>query len=88
MQILFFQINIINNLCEVNCQSREKYQKQIINRACQKSLNQRAFTYHIVKQLAEEIRLQKQIQTEINFIQENEIIRPTKQYQQILTGEE
>ena len=66
----------------------KKYQKQIINQACQKSLNQQAFTYHIVKQLAEEIRLQKQIQTEINFIQENEIIRPTKQYQQILTGEE
>jgi len=65
----------------------KKYQNQIINQACQKSLNQQAFTYHIVKQLAEEIRLQKQIQIEINFIQENEIIRPTKQYQQILTGE-
>ena len=65
----------------------KKYQKQIINQACQKSLNQQAFSYHIVKQLAEEILLQKQIQTEINFIQENEIIRSPQQYQQLLTGE-
>lgn len=65
----------------------KKYQKQIINQACQKSLNQQAFSYHIVKQFAEEILLQQQIQTEINFIQENEIIRSPQQYQQLLTGE-
>jgi transposase len=65
----------------------KKYQNQVINRACQKSINQNVFNYHIVKQYAEEITLQQQIQTEINFIQENEIIRPPKQYQQILAGE-
>lgn len=65
----------------------KKYPNHILNQACQRSLNQQAFSYHIVKQLAEEIRLQQQIQTEINFIQENEIIRSPQQYQHLLTGE-
>ena len=66
----------------------KKYQDHIINQACQKSLSQQAFNYHIVKQMAEQIVLQQQIQTEIKFIQENEVIRSAQDYQQLLTGKE
>ena len=66
----------------------KKYPSWILNAACRKSLNQSVFSYHIVKQQAEQIRLQKQIQQEIEFTQENELIRSPKVYQDLISGGE
>ena len=64
----------------------KKYPAWILNAACRKSIDQYVFNYHIVKNQAEEIRLQKQIQQEITFTQESELIRPPKVYQDLISG--
>ena len=66
---------------------RKKYEPNILDRACRKALQQNAFVYHIIKQMAEEIRIQKQIQQELNLIQNDEIIRQPHEYQKLLMGE-
>ena len=62
----------------------KKYPRSVINLACQKSIDQNTFSYHIVKELAESIRIQKQIQKEIRFTQESEYIRSPLEYQNII----
>jgi hypothetical protein len=62
------------------------YPHFIINLACQKSIEQNVFSYHIVKQFAEAIRIQKEIQQEINFTQESDIIRSPEEYQHLFSG--
>ena len=64
-----------------------KYAYSVINAACQRSIEKGVFSYHLVKQLAEAIRLEKLIQTEINFIQESEFIRSPKAYQELIGGD-
>ena len=66
----------------------KKYPDHIINQACQKSLQEHVISYHIVKERAEALRIQKEIQQEINFIQQHEMIRSPKEYQNLLRGEE
>jgi hypothetical protein len=64
-----------------------KYPFAVINAACQRSIEHNVFSYHLVKQLAEAIRIEKQVQKEINFIQDSEYIRPPKVYQALISGE-
>ena len=64
-----------------------KYSFSVINAACQRSIESKAFSYHLVKQLAEVIRIEKQVQKEINFTQESEYIRSPKTYQKLISGE-
>ena len=63
-----------------------KYPFSIINAACQKSMENQAFSYHVVIQFAEAIRIEKQVQKEINFTQESKYIRPPKAYQELISG--
>jgi hypothetical protein len=42
-----------------------KYPYSVINAACQRSIENNTFSYHLVKQLAEVIRIEKQVQKEI-----------------------
>jgi len=65
-----------------------KYAFSIINTACQRSIEHNTFSYHLVKQLAESIRIEKQVQKEINFTQESEYIRSPKTYQELISGDE
>jgi transposase len=65
----------------------KKYPYSTINTACQKSIEQNVFSYHIVKELAESIRIQKQVQQEINFTQESQYIRSPQEYQNLITGD-
>jgi len=65
-----------------------KYPFSIINAACQKSIEHKAFSYHVVIQFAEAIRMEKQVQKEINFTQENAYIRSPKAYQKLMNGKE
>jgi transposase len=65
-----------------------KYGFSIINAACQRSIEHNAFSYHLVKQLAESIRIEKQVQKEINFTQESEYIRSPKAYQELISGDD
>jgi transposase len=64
-----------------------KYAYSVINAACQRSIKQNVFNYHLVKQHAEAIRIEKQIQKEINFTQESEYIRSPKAYQELISGD-
>jgi len=63
-----------------------KYSAAVLNWACQKSLDRNAFNYHIVKEMAEARSAQLKVQQEIQFIQENELIRSPKEYQSLLSG--
>jgi len=65
---------------------RKKYSHHILNQACQRSLEQAVFNYNIVKKHAEQLLIQKQIQQELEFIQEDELIRTPQEYQYLLTG--
>ena len=65
-----------------------KYAFSIINAACRRSIEHNAFSYHLVKQLAESIRIEKQVQKEINFTQESEYIRSPKAYQELISGDD
>lgn len=65
----------------------KKYPDAIINQACQKSIDQNGLSYHVVKNFAEQIRIQKQIQIEIKFTQQGDIIRSPLEYQQLLSQE-
>ena len=64
-----------------------KYAFSIINAACQKSIEHNTYSYHLVKQLAETIRIERQVQKEINFLQESEYIRSPKIYQELISGD-
>jgi len=64
-----------------------KYPFSIINAACQRSIEHKSFSYHLVIQLAEAIRIEKLVQKEINFTQENAYIRSPKTYQELINGE-
>jgi len=66
----------------------KKYPDATINRACQQSIEKDAFSYHIVKELAKALSIQKEIQHEIQFSQQNEIIRSPIEYHSLLTGGE
>jgi transposase len=64
-----------------------KYAFSIINAACQKSIEHNTYSYHLVKQLAEAIRIERQVQKEINFMQESEYIRSPRVYQELINGD-
>lgn len=64
-----------------------KYPCSIINAACQKSMDHDNLSYHVVVQLAEAIRIERQVQKEINFTQESEYIRSPQTYQKLISGE-
>lgn len=64
----------------------KKYPSWILNSACQRSIEQNVFHYHIVKEMAESVSLQRQIQQEITFTQESELIRSPKAYQDLISG--
>jgi transposase len=63
-----------------------KYSKHVLNQACQKGIEQGVFNYNIVKKHAEQLVIQKQIQKELSFIQEDELIRSPQEYQELLIG--
>lgn len=65
----------------------KKYPYATINQACQQSINQNTLSYHVVKKSAEQIRIQKQIQVDIQFTQQDDIIRSPLEYQHLLTEE-
>lgn len=65
----------------------KKYPYATINQACQKSIDQNGLSYHVVKNWAEQICIQQHIQTEIQFTQQDDIIRSPLEYQQLLTQE-
>jgi transposase len=65
-----------------------KYAYSVINTACRRSIEHDVFSYHLVKQLAESIRIEKQVQKEINFTQESEYIRSPKAYQELVSGDD
>ena len=66
----------------------KKYPDATINHACRQSIEKNALSYHVVKELAEALRIQKLIQKEIQFSQQNDIIRSPLEYHQLLTGGE
>ncbi len=66
----------------------KKYPDATINHACRQSIEKDALSYHVVKELAEALRIQKLIQKEIQFSQQNDIIRTPLEYHQLLTGGE
>ena len=65
-----------------------KYPAAIINDACRQSIAQNVFSYHLIRELAESMRLQKQVQKEIQFTQESDYIRSPKVYQRLVNGED
>lgn len=65
-----------------------KYAYSVINTACRRSIEHNVFSYHLVKQLAESIRIEGQVQKEINFTQESEYIRSPKAYQDLISGDD
>jgi len=65
----------------------QKYPENIINQACRKSILQKTFTYKNIKKLTEIITIQKELQPEIPFIQNNELIRSPQEYHNLITGE-
>lgn len=66
----------------------KKYPDAIINHACRQSIEKDALSYHVVKELAEALRIQKNIQKEIQFSQQSDIIRSPFEYHQLVTGGE
>lgn len=65
----------------------KKYPRTTINQACRQSIAQNALSYQVVKNCAEQIAIQKQIQVDIQFTQQDDIIRSPLEYQQLLTEE-
>lgn len=65
----------------------KKYPDAVINHACQQSIAKGVLSYHVVKELAEVLGIQKRIQKEIQFSQQSDIIRSPSEYQQLLTGD-
>ena len=63
----------------------KKYSPDIVNQACRQSLEKSVFNYHIVKETAEALLVQKRTQPQIPFIQESDIIRLPHEYQQLLS---
>ncbi|UCE54085.1 MAG: IS21 family transposase [Desulfobacterales bacterium] len=61
----------------------KKYPAHTINRACLRSIESRALSYHVVSRFAEEIRIQQEIQHEIQFTQASDVIRSPLDYQHI-----
>lgn len=64
---------------------QKKYTSTIIRQACQKALTEHQYSYFYIVKMTEMIQAQKEHQPEIPFLQEHEIIRPLKDYQQIIT---
>ncbi|MFQ5486475.1 MAG: hypothetical protein ACE5DO_14235, partial [Desulfobacterales bacterium] len=64
----------------------KSYPHAIMNLACQKCIEGQTFSYHIVKQYAESLRIQNQIQQEIQFTQESDLIRSPDEYQSLFSG--
>lgn len=62
------------------------YPHAVINQACSKCIEAQVFSYHLVQKHAEAIRIQKQIQQEIQFTQESDIIRSPDEYQSLFGG--
>ena len=65
-----------------------KYAADIINMACSQSLILNVFNYHIIKEQAETLLAQQKIQYQIHFLQESELIRSPKEYQELVLGKE
>jgi transposase len=65
----------------------KKYPYATINQACQQSIEQNCLSYHLVKNAAEQISIQQQIQVELQFTQQSDLIRSPLEYQQLLTQE-
>jgi transposase len=62
----------------------KKYPHHTINLACHRSIESGALSYQVVSRFAEEIRIQKEIQQQIQFTQESDVIRSPLDYQQII----
>jgi hypothetical protein len=63
----------------------QKYPYHTINLACQKSMEHHALSYHVVKNFAAQIQIQKEIQLEIQFTQNSEVIRTPLEYQHLVS---
>ena len=61
----------------------KKYPASVVNAACRCAIEQRVYSYHIIKEQAEFIRMQKEIQQEIRFTQKSHYIRPPEEYQKL-----
>jgi transposase len=66
----------------------KKYPDATINHACQQSIDKDVLSYHVVKELAEALRIQKNIQKEMQFSQHSDVIRSPLEYHNLLTGGE
>jgi hypothetical protein len=66
----------------------KKYPNVTVNHACRQSIEKGALSYHVVKELAEALRIQKNIQKKIQFSQQSDIIRTPLEYHNLLTGGE
>jgi len=66
----------------------KKYPDAVINRACRKSIEKDALSYHVVKELAEALVIQKNIQKEIEFSQQSDVIRTPLEYHNLLAGDD
>jgi hypothetical protein len=64
----------------------KKYPDHTIDAACRKAVQQNAFSYHIVQKQVEASVLQKEIQRELVFEQEHDIIRTLDEYKTLLSG--
>lgn len=66
----------------------KKFSSDVINWACHQGVEKNVFSYHIVKDLVEQRSSQLKIQYEIHFIQDDELIRSPREYQELLIGKE
>jgi len=65
----------------------KKYPEAIINQACQQSIDHHAVSYHVVKSVIDQLQSQQQLQIEIQFTQQADVIRSPLEYQQLLLTE-
>jgi len=65
----------------------KKYDSIVLDQACRKSLQKDVYNYHIVKHTIERILIEKKIQKEFKFVQEDDIIRNPQEYEKLFKGE-
>ena len=61
-----------------------KYPDGVINQACAMAIDRQAFSYHLIRNFAEEQRLQKEMQTRLHLTQDHEIIRKSETYADLM----
>lgn len=64
----------------------KRFAPNTINWACQQAMEANSYNYHIVKSLTENRAAQLEIQQEIQFTQEGDLIRPPQYYHDLMTG--